>query len=289
MATSHYFNNFSANKINEQRMYEDLLSESIRIGGHDVYYLPRENWDDTDEIFGENIHSKFERAYHMEMYLANIEGFEGDSEFFSKFGLEIRDTSNFILSKRTFDKYVPSELTTRPREGDLIFVPVFNKIFEIKFVEEELLFFSKGRRLPYLYELRAEAFRYGNEQINTGVEQIDEVESQAVYSVKLNLTGSGNFLIGETVYQGSNVAYSSASATVQNWDPNSNELTVITIKGNLNASANIRGETSGTNKSIAVLDSMGDNVYYDLYNNKDLQLEANNFVDLSEINPFGNP
>ena len=99
MATNHYFHNFTGTKINEQRLYEDVIVESIKIHGHDVYYLPREQWDDTDPIFGENIQSRFERAYQMEMYIANVDGWEGQSDLFSKFGLEIRDNSNFIVAK----------------------------------------------------------------------------------------------------------------------------------------------------------------------------------------------
>ena len=129
MAVSHYFNNYSGVATNEQRLMEDVITESIKIMGHDVYYIPREGFNATDILFGENPQSKFERAYHMEMYLANVEGYEGDGDFFSKFGLEIRDTSNFVVSRLTFEKYVPSSLAIRPREGDLIFIPVMNKIF----------------------------------------------------------------------------------------------------------------------------------------------------------------
>lgn len=292
MATSQYFNNFSAAKLNEQRMYEDILSESIRIHGHDIYYMPREDWNDNDNIYGENIHSKFERAYQMEMYIANFEGFEGDSEFFSKFGLEIRDTSNFVVTKRTFDKYIPTNITFRPREGDLLFVPTFNKIFEIKYVEEQLLFFARrGKRVPYLYELRAEAFRYANEPINTGVEAIDQMELYT-YNIKFTASGSNNFIVGETVYQGANLDYATATATITNWNPSNNSIYLSNIKGDFITSANIIGLQSGTIRTITTDDpyvTLADNTYYDLYNNKDIQLEANNFVDLSEINPFGLP
>lgn len=289
MATNHYFNLFSSRKTSEQLLYEDLLSESIKITGHDVFYMPREQWDTTDRIFGENIYSRFERAYRMEMYLANVEGFEGDGEFFSKFGLEIRDSSNFVVTKRTFEKYMPSSIATRPREGDLVYVPVFQKIFEIKFVEEELLFFAKGRRFPYVYEIRAEAFRYANEPLNTGVEEIDEIETQSVYTVQLRLSGSGNYNIGEQVYQGSNLSSATTTATVQNWDPANNIITLITPKGTINGAAQIVGATSNTRKSVVTSDTLGDYTYYDLYNNKDIQSEVGNFIDLSETNPFGTP
>lgn len=290
MATSHYFNNFSQTKVNEQRMYEDLISESIRIHGHDIYYMPREDWKDTDEIFGENIYSKFERAYQMEMYIANVQGFEGDGDFFSKFGLEIRDTSNFVVARRTFEKYIPSNITLRPREGDLLYVPTFNKIFEIKYVEEELLFFARrGQKVPYLYELRAEAFRYAHEQINTGVEKIDEIEDKSVFTLQFTLSGSGNYNVGEIVYQGANLNYATASAKVSNWNPTNNTIQLINVKGDFVAAGNLRGVTSNTLKTISTTDTYGDYVYYDLFNNKDLQLQGNNFIDLSEINPFGMP
>lgn len=290
MATSHYFNNFSSKRTSEQRMFEDLLSESIRIHGHDIYYMPRENWNNTDEIFGENIYSKFERAYQMEMYIANVQGFEGDGDFFSKFGLEIRDTANFVVTRRTFDKYIPTNITKRPREGDLLYVPTFNKIFEIKFVEEELLFFARrGVKVPYLYELRVEAFRYANEQINTGVDTIDQIEDQTVFTLQFNLSGANNYIIGETVYQGSNLNYATASAKVSDWNPTNNTIQLINIKGDFVAAGNLIGVKSNTNKVITTANTYGDYTYYDLFNNRDLQLEGNNFIDLSETNPFGMP
>ena len=106
MAVNRYFNNFpSQNRLNnEHRLMEDVIVESIQIMGHDVYYIPRDSYDDGDQIFGEYSKSRFTKAYSMESYIANVEGFEGDGDFFSKFGLEIRDTSNFVVSRRAFTK-----------------------------------------------------------------------------------------------------------------------------------------------------------------------------------------
>jgi hypothetical protein len=290
MATSVYFNNFSAATIGEQRLMEDVIGESIKIMGHDVFYLPREAWNEDDTIFGENTSSKFERAYVMEMYLANVEGYEGDGDFFSKFGLEIRDSSNFVVGRRAFEKYVPSTIAKRPREGDLIYIPVMNKIFEIKFVEEELMFFSLGKRNPYIYELRCEMFRYSNENINTGVEDIDIIEDRVAYTIELDVNaGSGNYFIGETVYQGANLVSSTASAEVKNWDPQLDKLYLINIVGTFAASANITGVKSNTVYNIAATDVMEDNSDYDLHDNKQLQTEADNFIDFTEVNPFGRP
>lgn len=291
MPVSHYFNNYAANQTNEMRLMEDVVVESIKIMGHDCFYLPREAWSNDDTILGENVTSKFNRAYTIEMYLANVEGYEGDGDFFSKFGLEIRDTSNFVVSRRSFDKYIPSSIAIRPREGDLIFVPVLQKIFEIKFVEEELMFFSLGKRTPYIYELRCELFRYSNENIDTGIEEVDHVEHTLAYTIKLDMNqGNGNnFRANEIVYQGANLASATATAEVKEWTPQTNVLLLMNIKGDFSANSQLVGVTSNARYNIATVDSIGDYLDYDLYDNRQLQNEANTFIDFSETNPFGTP
>lgn len=289
MATNHYFRPFPGRKSSEQFLFEDLLVESIRIHGHDIYYMPREDWDDTDIIFGENMQSKFEKAYLIEMYIANVDGYEGDGDFFSKFGLEVRENSNFILAKRMFDKNVPSNITIRPREGDLLFVPVMNKIFEIKFVEEELLFFTKGYKTPYVYELRCETYRSSNEKFNTGVDVIDEVEDNVSYTIELQLGGTGNYFIGEQVYQGLSYSTANASAKVANWEPSNSKIYLTEVKGTFLTTANLVGNTSNTIRSVSASDTMGDYVYYDMFDNRQIEIEANNLISVMEQNPFGMP
>lgn len=288
--TNHYFNNYSGVATNQQRMYEDIVVESINIMGHDCWYVPREGFDPTDPIYGENTKSKFERAYHFPFYLANVEGYEGDGDFFSKFGLEIRDTSNFICSRRTFEKYIPSSIAIRPREGDLIFVPVLQKLFEIKFVEEELMFYSLGKRTPYIYELRCELFRYSQESINTGVEVIDHVEHTLGYAIEIDVsTGTGNYHKDEVVYQGANLSYATATADVREWSPLTKKLEIINIKGSFAVNTTLIGATSNAQYTIAVKDDMGDYLDYDTYDNRSIQTEADVFIDFSETNPFGVP
>jgi hypothetical protein len=258
--------------------------------GHDCFYIPRDSYNGDDEIYGETINARFTRAYSMEVYLANVEGYEGDGDFFSKFGLEIRDTSNFVVSTRTFNKYVPTNIADRPREGDLLYVPVMRKIFEIKFVEEELNFFSIGKRNPYMYELRCELFRFSDENFDTGVEEIDDVEKDASYTIQLNLgTGSGNYLSGELVYQGSNVSTSNTKAIVTEFDPISKVLTLHNIVGTFATATNLRGNTSNALYVVTSTDILGDYTFYDDYDNKEIQTEGALFIDLSEINPFGMP
>jgi hypothetical protein len=290
MATSVYFNNFSASTINEQRLMEDVIVESIKIMGHDCWYVAREDFKETDALYGENVQSKFEKAYNMEVYLANVEGYEGDGDFFSKFGLEIRDTSNFVISRRSFERYVPSNTAARPREGDLIFVPVINKLFEIKFVEEELMFFSLGKRSPYIYELRCEMFRFSQENINTGIGEIDIIDRDNSYTIKIGLGGgSGNYFQDEVVYQGSSLSSSSASGTVKTWSNTDKILELYNIKGGFVANTNVIGSKSGASYSMIDMDDMGDFTDYDAYDNRVIQTEADSFIDFSEINPFGKP
>lgn len=291
MAVSHYFRNFSPTVTAEQDLMESLIGESIRVYGHDVRYIPRESFDEIDKLFGEDVLSKFTKAYTVEMFIANVEGYEGDGDFFSKFGLEIRDNSNFVVAKRAFDKYVPTSLRPRPREGDLIYVPVLRKLFEIKFVEEELLFFSLGKRNPFMYELRCELFRYSNESINTGIEEVDIIEDESSYSITVTLgTGSGNYIIGETIFQGANTATSTFSAKLADWNPTAKILTLINTKGSVLAAVNMIGASSNTRYLATISDEIEAASPTDIYDNRLIQTEANTFIDITtDPSPFGSP
>jgi hypothetical protein len=163
-----------------------------------------------------------------------------------------------------------------------------NKIFEIKFVEQHMSFFTKGYRLPYMYELRCEDFRYSNEVISTGVESIDDIRGGIAYNMEFTLAGVGNYNAGETVYQGANLASATATATVGSWDGGSRIIQLYQINGDFSNTSNIVGVTSGSSSLPTRDDRFGDNPFYDLYNNKDIQDEANNVVVMTQ-NPFGSP
>jgi len=292
MATSHYFQNFTAASISQQRLLEDLVTESIKIMGHDVYFIPRESYNADDMLLGENAESKFERAYMLDVYLPNVSGYEGDGDFFSKFGLEIRDTSNFVLARKTFERYVPPNIRTRPREGDLVFVPLLNKLFEVKFIEEELMFYSLGKRNPFIYEMRCEVFRASNESINTGVSEIDDIENNNSYAVRLAVTymaGNTNFHMGEVLYQGANLEFATAEAEVSVWDKPNSYINVINIKGIFQDSQNVTGSGSNAIYNVVAADTLGDYIDFGLNDNKTIQIDANTLIDSTESNPFGNP
>ena len=173
MSTNVFFNNFGASS--EQLLIEELIIESIRIYGHDVFYLPRKTVD-VDDIFNEDTLTKFDDTYSIEMYIKNIEGFDGEGDFVSRFGLEVRDRITFTVSKRKFEEDIASLIfVERPQEGDLIFFPLNKKMYEIKFVEHEAIFYQMGQLQTF--DIICELFEYSQEEFNTGVANIDVIET----------------------------------------------------------------------------------------------------------------
>lgn len=186
MATNLYF---SDKVVSEQRLYEDIIIESLKMYGQDVYYLPR-TIVDKDEIFNEDIPSTFSNAYKVEMYIENVEGFDGEGDLFTKFGVEIRDEATFIVSRKRFqntaamyDNEIDGE---RPREGDLIYLPLSKSLFEISHVEDEQPFYQVAN-LP-TFKCRAVLFEYSGEDLDTGVMDIDDIEVDGTYQYVLYYT-----------------------------------------------------------------------------------------------------
>ena len=169
MVTNLYFNNFTNSM--EQELIENLIIESIKMYGHDVYYLPR-TLGAKDELLNEDDLPIFNDSYYVDMYIRNVEGFEGEGDFLSKFGLQIRDSITFAVAIRTFDAEVGAYTEeVRPNEGDLIYLPLNRKMFEVQHVEHEAIFYQMGQL--QIYELRCELFEYSNQRFETGVEEID--------------------------------------------------------------------------------------------------------------------
>ena len=180
MPVNHYFQGGDGiGSSEEKKLFEDLILEGLKIYGHDVYYLPR-TLVNQDLILGEDVASKFNAAYLCEMYMDTTEGFGGEQELISKFGLEIREDSTFTVSKRRWNDLVEDPATLikadRPNEGDLIYFPLMNSFFEIQFVEDQEPFFQLGN-LP-VYKLRVTRFEYSSERLDTGVSDIDAAEDK---------------------------------------------------------------------------------------------------------------
>jgi hypothetical protein len=196
MATSVFFNNFAAS--NEQNLLHDLIIESIRIYGEDMLYVPRK-LNNYDQMLGADDSSSYETAILVELYIKSVDGFGGDGNFMSKFGLQIRDQVVFSIAQRVFAREVASITTQlRPNEGDLIYFPLNDKCFQIKYVKKQEMFYPLGT-LP-IWELTCELFEYSNETINTGIPEIDKLQTQFstnVYDWAL-LDESGNVLTDES-------------------------------------------------------------------------------------------
>ena len=295
MATSVYFNNQEART--EQFLLEDLIIESIKNHGIDVYYIPRDSQSSTDELFGDDPVKSFTNAFKLEVYLETYKDYEGNKEFFSKFGLELQETARVCLARRTFEKYITSVLPTThhvPKEGDLIYLPVQYKLMEIKFVEEEKNFFQLGRdsKNPYMYGLTIEAFKYNGELIRTGVSRIDSIPDIQAITVNHSVQagGTGTYTALEWVYQGSSLATATAKGIVADWSKPGLVLELRNIKGAFANGVAIIGATSGASWTLnAPADTMQNANNEDMQDNYRLETEADNIIDFSEVNPFGEP
>ncbi len=291
MATSVYFNNY--NSVAEQRVLEDLIVESIKIMGFDGYYLPNDNDIARDLLFGEDPVKKFQSAFPLELYLSNSLDYDGEKEFFSKFGLEIKNNVNVIVSKRSFSQRVPQNVFQRPREGDLIYVPFLNgtgELYEIKFADQDKDFNTLGRKVPYFYELQLEKFKFSHELINTGVQEIDDSATFSSYTIQLNVAaGAGTYQNKEIVYQAldSTEANATVVAVVQEWNKKANTLNVTNIAGEFVPNRNIIGASSNASYLLANFDPLKDNNRDESSDNYIIENQANSIIDFSETNPFG--
>lgn len=284
---------FSENVRSEQNLYEDIVIEALKVYGQDIYYLPREIISE-DTVFGDVEASRFGSSYKIEMYIENTEGFDGEGDLFTRFGVEIRDEATFIVSRRRWSQTVgryDNEITgDRPREGDLIYLPLSNSMFEIMHVEHEQPFYQVAN-LP-TYKMRCTLFEYSSEDIDTGVAEIDAIQAQNDYTYLLTLNGgTGSFEIGETVSQligdGATI-----SGEVANWSTVDNILHVVGvgaddglyhtfITGTIVTSTGTNG-WSVTN--VAEENNLSQNEQNDAF-----RIETLDFIDFSEDNPFGDP
>lgn len=260
--------------------------------GFQAYYIPIFNPQDRDILYGEDPLKKFTTAYPIEMYLSTVLQYEGDRDFFSKFGLEIRNEVSVILSKRSFTERIPNTII-RPREGDLIYIPVINgvgNLMEITFTDHTKDFFALGRKLPYFYELKLEQYRFSQEIIDTGVEEIDSVVQDVAYTIDFNLgAGSGNFTVAEVVYQSPDGTYANntCQASVQEWDVLTKTLAITYMRGEFIANTSIYGQDGGASYILSSYDPITAVIKNDTYDNDYINLQGDAVTDFSESNPFG--
>ena len=243
MPTNVYFN---TGTTSEQRLYENLIIEQLRAFGHDVYYLPRKLVNE-DTLFGEDTLSSFNDAYQIEMYLDNIEGFEGQKEMMTRFGLDMQDEATWVVSKRRFEQLISLDqnliVSSRPNEGDLIYFPKAKKLFEIGFVDHDDPFYQLNN-LP-VFKMRCRTFEYSHEDFATGVSTIDAIEtSESLDAMQYQL------VLEEGTDSGTNY--------------------LITEDGDFIVQEE---------QLIDTIDSSADNIFF--------ETQGDSILDFSEVNPFG--
>lgn len=307
MATSVYF---SGAVRSEQDLYEDLVTESIKVFGQDVVYLPRESLGE-DALLNEEW-SQFTQAYPVEMYLENVEGFEGDGNLLGKFGLEIRDQANLVVTKRRWDQAVGQNIVdgqAKPNEGDLIYMTMTQRLFEIKYVEPKSPFYQL-QDLPS-YTLTAELFEYNDQHFDTGYDEIDAIEWDNATAYSYIVTANtANFELGELVTQwtGSNDSSGepiNIEGYVAGWEGTEARITIISPHQSTNGDGTFMtfsvqsattkkliGKNSGTQTYITIDQSGTTKTFYnqDVFaDNDEFEVAGDDVIDFTESNPFGDP
>jgi hypothetical protein len=305
MPTNFYFNNFPSQQITpEQLLVEDLVIEAMQIHGMDVFYLPRTSRDQVDYLYGEDTLKQYVTGYSIEMYLENVTGMDGEQDFISKFGLEIRDEVTMLVSRRRFKYATGTSNLLHPREGDLVYIPLVQNFFEITFVEHEndqAMMYTLGRGRGsnvYVYALRMKQFVFSNEIIATGIEEVDEQvrDNYARSQLNMSLTvGTGTYLADEVVFQSpdATVANATATAIVHTWTKGATrKLDVYRVIGSFANASNTIGATSGayyTTSGLIDDTAFDNNAFEDIIDNSRIESESDSIIDFTEVNPFGEP
>jgi len=293
---------FSRGTPNEQHLYEDLAIEAIQIYGHDVFYIPR-TLVNKDELFGEDALSRFDDAYGIEMWMETQEGYEGEKELISRFGLEIRDETTFVVSRRRWDNTVSSDanliVSSRPDEGDLIYMPTVKKLFEISFVDHDDPFYQVDN-LP-VYKLYCRTFEYSSEVLDTGIYAIDDIETKrSTDALEYEFSLENQVAFNERMGQEWGTIYDQ-NPPPDPWPPTASDIILETATGEY-----LLAETTEAGLSVLTEDS---DAYYSFFIiNEDYRLSTidtqsenewfedratgvigDPVLDFTESNPFGDP
>lgn len=288
MATNLYF---SQKVRSEQHLYEDIVIEALKTYGQDVYYLPRDIVNE-DKILGDDPVSSFNSSHVIEMYIENTEGFEGEGDLFTRFGVEIRDEATFIVARKRWEQTIQrydNEITSkRPAEGDVIYLPLSKSFFQIMHVEHEQPFYQLSN-LP-VYKMRCQLFEYTGEDMDTGVDELDSLELKYAYRYILSLTSltGSSFKVGETITSPSGDTI--MRGEVAKYSDSDDKLHIIHAGADdgkyhtFANSATVTGLTTGAEGVISLV--VEDNQLSENEQNADFSTGAD-FIDFSESNPFG--
>jgi hypothetical protein len=300
---------FGKGTISEQRLYEDIVVESLKVYGQDLIYIPRVIV--KDNVLNEVRTSAFYDAYAIEMYIENNTGFEGDQNILSKFGMEIRDQATFVVARRSWERFVGlfnnNVNSIRPLEGDLLYYPLSKSFFEIKFVEHEQPFYQLNNLV--VYKLQCELFEYSDESFETGNVDVDAVQTYnaqaTVVRVRAPLLDGREFVIGETIVQGlANDVFIFAevvNVAVDNEDNNRRFLWLSNFTTNnknyheLQLNTRIVGQSTRASwlvdriYDIDDTDVMFANPQDPFAQNQEFEVNGDQVIDFTESNPFGDP
>ncbi len=263
----------------EQHLYEDLMIEQLKIYGQDVFYIPR-TLVKEDSLFGEDTLSKFGDAYLIEMYFENVEGYEGEKEIMSKFGLQMNEDVTFVVARRRFEQLVSHDsnliVKTRPNEGDLVYFPKVKKIFEISFVDHDDPFYQV-HNVP-AFKLKCKTFEYSSEDMDTGITEIDAIEvdnslDQLVYQISMEQSSTTTYNEGLELEDGTgNLEQEAATGGTDNL-----------IGENETGGDNVVLETGDyIIQEAYVTDTIDENAMNDFFDKQD-----DTVIDFTESNPFG--
>ena len=287
MPTSPYFPTYHQGHSGEQNLVQDLVDEQIKLFGSDIYYLPKTIL--ADSTLDEVRYTKYQDQFQIEMMLINVMGFGDNAEFVSKFGLQITDEIIFRVSTKRWEEEVTehsmsAKLTVpeRPNEGDLLYYPLTQNLYEIKYVGKEEPFFQFGK--IQFYAITAELYQVGSDDLATGIAEIDAIEVlfDTAISLTMGVGGTGDFTVGETVTGGT----TSTTAEVKSWDSSTRILIVQNRTGTFAANESLTGNDSNAVWVVSTFDTLQNtNSEYDA--NRQIEDAADNIVDWSEGNPFG--
>ena len=271
----------------EQKFIENLIVETIEIYGQNIYYVPR-TIVNRDTVLGEDSDSQFDSAKAIRAYVNNVEGWEGQGELLSKFGVRIEDKTTFVFSREKFKEKVDDSTVLnvegRPNEGDLIWFPVTKHLFEIQFVEAEKPFYQLGK--GYVWECQCELFEYSDEDLDTGIAEIDAIEAAFSNAITVNFAtgGTGDFTVGEIVAGGT----SNVTAEVKAWDSTTRQLQVFNRSGIFTIPETVTGQSSSAAWTSASYNTLNNvNTANSIDQNAEFETLDNDIIDFTETNPFG--
>lgn len=265
--------------MSEQRLVDDLTAEAIKIYGQDMFYVKREDLDDTmvDEFLGEDRVSQYRLSYPIEMYIAGAD-FDGRGDLMAKFGMQINEQATFVANRRRFSQMTGLPL---PREGDLVFVPMANALFEVKYVDIETPFYQLGKL--HTVNLVVETFQYSQDVFDTGMDNLDSVNQDRGFIVDFTMTagGVGTFELNEAVSVGA-----SSSGKVHDWNADTNLLQVYDFIGATPTSGEIIGSSTGASWAISSSDDFVMHGHTGA-DNKNIEVDGDDITVWDATHPFG--